>query len=145
MAAIDDALSSARGAHYGVIATCVAAMLFAVTPDLGAPYRAARRDLEALRSIDWDDSRNTVIYYAQLQRGSRDSVWRHFLTRADNFAHTDRDSLFMALDSEWWGGIPTLPKVTERSTVAQLIELGNTGAARIWWPKVLRGKPLNEI
>lgn len=145
MAAIDDALSSARGAHYGVIATCVAAMLFAVTPDLGAPYRAARRDLEALRSIDWDDSRNTVIYYAQLQRGSRDSVWRDFLTRADNFAHTDRDSLFMALDSEWWGGIPTLPKVTERSTVAQLIELGNTGAARIWWPKVLRGKPLNAI
>jgi hypothetical protein len=145
VAAIDDALSSARGAHYGVIATCVAAMLFAATPDLGAPYRAARRDLEALRAIDWDNARNTVIYYAQLQRGSRDSVWRDFLTRADNYAPINRDSLFIPLDNEWRGGIPTLPKATERSTVAQLIELGNTGAAKVSWPKILRGRPLHEI
>jgi hypothetical protein len=53
MAAIDDALSAARGAHYGVIAGCAAALLFAATPDLTAPYRAARQDLEALRTIDW--------------------------------------------------------------------------------------------
>lgn len=143
MAAIDDALSSARSAHYGVIGTCVAALLFAATPDLGAPYRAARRDLGALRSIKWEDGRKFLITEGVKMRGDSAALWSDFVTRANGFEGV-REGLFRPLDLAW-DEFPTLPEVTPQTTVGELISLGSAGAVKVRRARVLRSAPLHQV
>jgi hypothetical protein len=145
MAAVDDALFSARSAHYGVIATSVAAMLFATTPDLAVPYRAARLDLEALRHIAWDTGRTELINEAVKKRDDSLTLWLAFLKRANGGEPVYYPKNFFASDYAW-ESFPTLPVVTSQSsTVTQLIGLGSTGAVKIRRPTVLRDLPLHEI
>ena len=143
MAAIDDALSAARGAHYGVIAACIGAVLFAATPDLSAPYRAARGDLEALRAINWAAGSDTVIMKAQLTPADSLRVWEEFVRIAGRDVGK-REWRFTPSDREWWGRVPSVPRVNDQWTVAKLIEFGSTGAAKIRRPMVLRGRSLHD-
>ena len=156
MADIGDALTTARNVHYAITAGCAAAVLFAAIPDRTAPYRAAREDLYALRAIDWESARNSAIKKGLLMKkgagGDSGKVWREFLIRmggdASNINSDARklDAVFQPLGSiEWWGGIPTIPEVTPQSTIAQLIELGTSGMAKIRRPMWLRGPPLNKV
>lgn len=152
MAAIDDALTSARGAHYAVIATCIAAMLFASATDLAAPYRAARRDLKALRRIEWAKGRESLIAQAQKQfhdsigkNWQNDPVYQAFLNRANGDQWVTRADGFYPLD-EGWEPFLIFPAVTSPSSkVGQLIELGSTGSVSVRRPTVLRGAPLGQI
>ena len=118
MDAIDDALSAARGAHYGVIAGCAAALLFATTPDRTAPYRAAREDLQALAAINWDTVIFRAEHDAQLKlrndstvRSTNDStndsthVWRQFLISAGGGEIAYLDAAFRPLDVGWRGEV----------------------------------------
>jgi hypothetical protein len=156
MADIGDALTTARNVHYAITAGCAAAVLFAAIPDRTAPYRAAREDLVALRAIDWDLARTMAIKKGLLMKkgpkGDSAKVWREFLIRLGGDAsniNSDAgklDLVFRPLgDMEWWGGIPAIPEVTPQSTIAQLIELGTGGMAKIRRPMRLRGPPLNAV
>jgi hypothetical protein len=111
-------------------------------------------DLGSLPTVRQKVARGTIITAAQLTRPTGDSgkVWREFLIRLGGDAsniNSDAgklDLVFRPLgDMEWWGGIPTIPEVTPQSTIAQLIELGTSGMAKIRRPMRLRGRPLNAV
>jgi hypothetical protein len=145
MAAIDDALSAARGAHYGVIAGCAAALLFATTPDRSAPYRAAREDLQHLAAIRWD----TVTLRAEnraygMIRDSSKKVWREFLVSAGGGDTANLDAAFRPLDSAWRGEFRRLPVVSGESTIAALISF-NDAVATVRRPLQLDDSALSHV
>lgn len=146
MAAIDDALSAARGAHYGVIAGCAAALLFATTPDRTAPYRAAREDLQSLAAIDWDRVTARAQGDAQLTlRKSSKKVWREFLISAGGGDTANLDAAFSPLGTGWRGEVRPLPVVSADSTIAALISFGDTAMVRIRRPLQLHDSALSHV
>jgi hypothetical protein len=146
MAAIDDALSAARGAHYGVIAGCAAALLFAATPDLTAPYRAAREDLRALSAIDWKRVSDSALHATQRTlNDSSKQVWRDFLISAGGGDTASFDTAFSPLGTDWRGKVLPLPDVSAaQSTISQLIVFGSGAVATIRRPHLLRDSALSR-
>jgi hypothetical protein len=145
MAAIDDALSAARGAHYGVIAGCAAALLFATTPDRSAPYRAAREDLQALAAIDWQRVTAVAESTAYYTLRNDSTAWRQFLISAGGGDTAKLDAAFSPLNEGWRGELRRLPVVSRESTIAALISFADSAMVRIRKPLRLPDSALSHV